>query len=145
MTEIQIEKLMVASPEAAQQLDELMRQLTVNGQKLDVARLQRIIEASGQLYVAKSDGVIVGSVYRVDMHHPVRSKCWMEDLVVDENFRGRGIARQLMETAIAEAPPEMVSVSLNSNIARVQSHKLYLKLGFELREDTRIWLLKLPR
>jgi GNAT superfamily N-acetyltransferase len=145
MAEVVIERLTEASPEAAEQIDELMGQLTKNADRLDVARLERILAATGVLYVARVDGKIVGTVYRVDMHHPVRSKSWIEDLVVDENFRGQGIARRLMETAIAETPPEMVSVSLNSNVARVESHKLYGKLGFEVRDETRIWMRKLPR
>jgi len=142
MAEVVIERLREATPEAAEQLNGLMDQLTKNAQQLDKTRLERILGANGALYVAKADGVIVGTVYRVDMHHPVRSKSWIEDLVVDENYRGQGIARKLMETAIAEAPPEMVSVSLNSNISRVDSHKLYAKLGFEVRDDTRIWMRK---
>lgn len=145
MPEVVIERLQHATPQVAAQIKELLTQLTQNAQPLDVARLERILASTGALYVARDPerDVIVGTVYRVDMHHPVRSKCWIEDLVVDEAYRGQGIAGRLMELAIAEAPSEMVSVSLNSNVARVQSHKLYAKLGFEVREDTRIWLRKL--
>jgi GNAT superfamily N-acetyltransferase len=142
MAEAVIERLTEISPEAIEQLNGLVEQLTSHAeQKLDEPRLQRILAATGALYVAKMDGVIVGTVYRVDMHHPVRSKSWLEDLVVDEKARGMGIARRLMETAISEAPPEVVSIGLNSKVDRVDSHRLYAKLGFEIREDTRIWRL----
>ncbi len=143
MAEIVIEQLKEATPEAVEQISALLGQLTKNAQPLTVERLKRILGATGALYVAKAGEVIVGTVYRVDMHHPVRSKSWIEDLVVDEAYRGQGIAGRLMDMAIAEVPAEMVSINLNSNIARVQSHKLYAKLGFEVREDTRIWQRKL--
>ena len=139
MADMVIERLKQATPEAVEQIGKLLVQLTQHAESLDVARLQLILDAAGALYVARVDGVIVGTVYRVDMHHPVRSKAWIEDLVVDEAHRGQGIARSLMEQAIAETPSEMTSINLNSNVARVQSHKLYAKLGFEVREETRIW------
>ena len=145
MAEVIIERLTESSPQVVEQLNGLIDQLTKNAEKkLDEIRLKRIIAATGMLYVARADGKIVGTVYRVDMHHPVRSKSWLEDLVVDEACRGQGIAQRLMETAIAETPEEMVSIGLNSNVERTGSHRLYAKLGFEVREDTRIWRLKLP-
>jgi GNAT superfamily N-acetyltransferase len=146
MAEIEIEQLVAATPEAVDELNGLVEQLTKNAEvPLDMVRLERILMATGALYVARSEGKIVGTVYRVDMHHPVRSKSWIEDLVVDKDHRGKGIARRLMETAIAEVPAEMVSISLNSNVARVESHQLYQKLGFEVLDETRIWLRRLPR
>ncbi len=139
MAEVTIERLTEATPEAATQMTALLEQLTKHAEKLDLDRLKRILASSGALYVALDDGVIVGTVYRVDMHHPVRSKSWVEDLVVDEGHRGQGIARKLMEMLIADVPEEIVSVNLNSKVDRVDSHRLYAKLGFEVREDTRIW------
>ncbi|HVQ43614.1 MAG TPA: GNAT family N-acetyltransferase [Candidatus Saccharimonadia bacterium] len=144
MADVMIGQLGEASEAAAEQLGALMQQLTANAQPLDVDRLRTIVEASA-LYVAKADGRIIGTVCRIDLRHPVRTKCWIEDLVVDSEFRGQGIARRLMEAAIAGAPEEAVSVNLNSNVARTESHRLYQKLGFAVREETRIWLLKLPR
>ncbi|HEX3082780.1 MAG TPA: GNAT family N-acetyltransferase [Candidatus Saccharimonadia bacterium] len=139
MAEITIERLTEVTPAAVSQLAALVVQLSKSPQPLDEARLGQIIAATGALYVARDGDTIVGTVYRVDMHHLVRSKSWLEDLVVDENYRGQGIARRLMERAIGDTPPEMVSINLNSKLDRVDSHKLYEKLGFEVREDTRIW------
>ena len=142
MAEIVIERLREATPEAVEQISALLGQLTQHAEILTMERLERVLAANGALYVARAGGAIVGTVYRVDMHHPVRSKSWIEDLVVDEAYRGQGIAGRLMAMAMAEAPAEIASINLNSNVARVQSHKLYAKLGFEMREDTRIWQRK---
>lgn len=144
MADVTIEQLTESTPEAAEQLAELLKQLTLNAQPLTVERLQLIVDAPGSLYVARSEGRIVGTVCRLELHHPVRTKCWIEDMVVDEVFRGQGVARRLMERAIAEAPAGADSINLNSNVARVDSHRMYAKLGFEVREDSRIWRLKLP-
>jgi GNAT superfamily N-acetyltransferase len=141
MAEVVIERLTEATSEAAEQIDGLMKQLTEHAEPLDVTRLGLILASPGALYVARADEAIVGMICRVDLHHPVRSKAWVEDLVVDEGYRGQGIARRLFETLIAETPPEIVSLNLNSKVSRVESHRLYAKLGFEVREDSRIWRL----
>jgi len=144
MADAVIERLTEATAEAAQQIDELLGQLTEHAETLDADRLALIVGSPGALYVARVDGVIVGIICRVDLHHPVRSKAWVEDLVVDEKYRGQGIARRLFETLIAEVPSEIVSLNLNSKVSRTDSHRLYSKLGFEVREDSRIWRLVLP-
>jgi GNAT superfamily N-acetyltransferase len=142
MPEALIEQLKEATPEAAVELSGLLKQLTKNAQRLDAARLKEVIEASA-VYVARVDGKIVGTVCRVDLRHLVRTKCWIEDVVVDESARGQGLAHRLMQTAISEAPKDAISVNLNSSMDREQSHHLYEKLGFKLRENTRIWRLEL--
>lgn len=144
MADVVIKQLTQSSAEAADDLNALMPQLTPRAQKLNEDRLTRILANSGALYVAEAEGKIIGTVCRVDMRHPVRTKCWIEDLVVDEAFRGQGIARRLMEAAIIGAPDDATSINLNSNVARVESHRLYQKLGFTVRDETRIWLLPLP-
>jgi ribosomal protein S18 acetylase RimI-like enzyme len=143
MADVIIEQLTEATPEAAKQLESLLEQLTQHAQPLDVKRLQQIIDGSGAVYVARGDGKIVGSVTRLDLRHPVRTRCWIDDLVVDSQWRGQGIAQKLMERAIADAPQDAVSVRLSSKVSRVDSHRLYSKLGFEVREDSRMWTLKL--
>lgn len=58
------------------------------------------------------------------------------DVVVDENYRGLGIAKKLMETLIDMAKGlELVHLSLTSNPnnpKRTAAIKLYEKLGFKL-------------
>lgn len=142
MAEVVIERLTQASAQSAEQIGTLLRQLTEHAEPLDMQRLELIVSSPGALYVALDGDKIVGTICRVDLHHPVRSKAWIEDLVVDEAYRGQGIARRLFETLIAETPSNIVSINLNSKVSRVDSHRLYAKLGFEVREDSRIWRLK---
>jgi GNAT superfamily N-acetyltransferase len=120
-----------------------MKQLSSRPEPLDEVRLRQILAGDTAVYVARVDGRIVGSVSRLEMRHPVRTNCWIEDLVVDENYRGMKIAQRLMEMAVAEAPAEAVNIGLSSKVERAGSHRLYEKLGFVERDDSHMWRLKL--
>ena len=56
---------------------------------------------------------------------------------VDENYRGQGIARTMMEYAINYAKENGVyRMELTSSNYREAAHKLYLSLGFEKRDSS---------
>lgn len=143
MADAVIEELTEASETAAEQIAALLPQLTERQQGIDVDRLSRVLATPGALYVARLDGVIVGMVQRVDVHHVVRMKSWIEDFVVDEAVRGMGIATDLLIAAVAGAPQGTLSINLTSKSDRSDSHRLYAKLGFELRDNATLWRLGL--
>lgn len=145
MADVTIEQLTEATREAAVQIAALLPQLTERARGIDEVRLADVLATPGAVYVALADGIIVGMVQRVDVHHVVRMKSWIEDFVVDQNWRGQGIASRLLEAAVAGAPAESASVNLTSKVSRPDSHRLYAKLGFKLREEATIWRLNLPR
>jgi ribosomal protein S18 acetylase RimI-like enzyme len=90
------------------------------------------------LLIARLDGndsTIVGmltiSLYRV----PTGGRSIVEDLVVDTNFRNKGIAKALVLSAIEIAREAGANgVSLTSNPQRVEANQLYLRMGFQKRE-----------
>jgi GNAT superfamily N-acetyltransferase len=143
MTDAVIERLAQATSEAAEQISTLLPQLTPRQEGITVERLARVLAGPGAVYVARLEGVIVGMIQRVDVSHIVRTKSWIEDFVVDEAVRGQGIASKLLETAIAGAPAEAASINLTSRQARTESHRVYTKFGFELRNDDTVWRLNL--
>jgi len=143
MADAVIERLTEVSVQAVEQIGGLLTQLTTSAEMLTPERLGRVLAMPGGVYVARVQGRIVGTVQRVDVSHSVRTKCWIEDFVVDEAFRGQGIATRLLETAIAEAPAEAGSINLTSNLTRVSSHRVYARLGFKMRDDTTLWRLGL--
>ena len=54
-------------------------------------------------------------------------------LVIDENFRGRGAGKLLVERAERWAKEKhMKSVCLRSNIVRKEAHRFYQQLGYEI-------------
>ncbi|GAC1370224.1 MAG: hypothetical protein NVSMB39_2860 [Candidatus Saccharimonadales bacterium] len=143
MTDAVIELLTEATPEAAQQISQLLPQLTPRAAGINVDRLARVLETPGELFVARMNGVIVGMVQRVDVMHLVRAKSWIEDFVVDEAARGQGVATRLLQEAIDGAPAEIASINLTSSVTREDSHRVYAKLGFKRRVGTTIWRLPL--
>ena len=82
---------------------------------------------------------------------PTGKKAWIEDVVVDESYRGKGIGQMLMNFAVDYVKQMKVSVlMLTSNPSRIAANKLYVKLGFEKKETNvyrfviRISLLQKP-
>jgi GNAT superfamily N-acetyltransferase len=143
MTEAAIERLTAASPDAVEQIAVLLPQLTPRAEGIDMDRLKQVIATPGGVYVARIEGKIVGIIQRVDVHHVVRTKSWIEDFVVDEAFRGQGIATSLLQAAIDDVPAESTSINLTSSASRTSSHKVYAKFGFALRENATVWRLNL--
>jgi GNAT superfamily N-acetyltransferase len=144
MATVTIEQLNTSTTQDAEQIAALLPQLTEHHEGITPDRLAQVITTPGAVYVARSEGRIVGMIQRVDVSHVVRMKSWIEDFVVDENSRGQGIATMLLEAAIAGAPVETASINLTSKSTRANSHRLYAKLGFELREDATLWRLARP-
>jgi ribosomal protein S18 acetylase RimI-like enzyme len=76
-------------------------------------------------------GILCLAVYRV----PTGVRSMIEDVVVDENMRGRGIGRALVEHALALARAAGADgAALTSNPQRQAANKLYQSMGFELRK-----------
>lgn len=66
---------------------------------------------------------------------PTGTKAWIEDVVIDAPFRGKGLGRLLLEHLIAEARRlKAVSINLTSRPKRQAANRLYQSLGFEQRE-----------
>lgn len=76
-------------------------------------------------------GMLTISLYRV----PTGLRAIVEDVAVDSNFRRKGIARALMQTAIDFARACGANgIALTSNPKREAANRLYLSMGFERRE-----------
>lgn len=59
----------------------------------------------------------------------------IEDVVVDEAYRGKGLGEKIMRRLIAEAKKlKLEEVGLTSRPSRVAANALYKKLGFSQRE-----------
>lgn len=122
--------------EATQRLVPLLGAHKVPPTRADLKALTQS-EAS-RLLVARypdKNGSIVGilclTVYRV----PTGLRSIIEDVVVDENMRRRGIGEALMQRAIQLAREAGVEgISLTSNPGREAANKLYQSMGFELRK-----------
>lgn len=96
-----------------------------------------------RLLVAWADGEIVGSLTLVLVRIPTGLRAIIEDVVVDERSRGQGVGRALNEAALEVARAAgAVTVDLTSRPTREAANRLYLSLGFEVR-DTNVYRYKL--
>lgn len=144
MTEIRIEYLEKATAEAVAELNSLMKQLTTDPVPLTTRRLQMLLDAGTQIVVARDDERIVGTASVVVMRQPRGDKGWIEDVVVDDGYRGQGIARKLL----AEATDcgwrlGCRSLNMSSKPGREVAQRLYESMGFTKR-DTATYRLDPP-
>jgi ribosomal protein S18 acetylase RimI-like enzyme len=71
------------------------------------------------------------AVFRI----PTGLRAWIEDVVVDEAARGRGVGAALTRAAIAVAGDRGArTVDLTSRPSREAANRLYQRLGFVERE-----------
>ena len=94
-----------------------------------------------QLLVARVDGEIVGALTLVVFPIPSGLRAWIEDVVVDEVARGRGVGAALTQQAVRLARAAGArTVDLTSRPSREAANKLYERLGFRLR-DSKVYRL----
>ena len=91
--------------------------------------------ADTALFLARIDGVIVGSLTLAFYRIPTGMKAWIEDVVVDDAARGHGVGRLLSEAAVDEARRRGAkNVSLTSRPSRDVANRLYQRIGFSQYE-----------
>ena len=91
------------------------------------------------LFVARVDGVILGSLTLAFYRIPTGTKAWIEDVVVDADARGHGVGELLNRSALDEARSRGAKdVSLTSRPSREAANRLYQRIGFEPR-DTNVY------
>jgi ribosomal protein S18 acetylase RimI-like enzyme len=80
-------------------------------------------------------GDVVGTLTLVMFRTPTGTRALIEDVVVDEAARGRGIGEALTVEALDRARAAGAkAVDLTSRPAREAANRLYQNLGFEQRE-----------
>jgi ribosomal protein S18 acetylase RimI-like enzyme len=111
----------------------LIPQLSSSSPPPSTDELRAIVESPDSvLFVARLDGSIVGSLTLAFYRIPTGLKAWIEDVVVDDVARGRGVGEALNRAAIAEAADRGAkNVSLTSRSSREAANRLYRRLGFE--------------
>lgn len=86
------------------------------------------------LIVAQEDEKIVGMGMLFLMQKLGKKKAFMEDVVVADSQRGKGLGKTIVEKLIDVAKKrEVNSIELTSNEKRVAANGLYLNLGFNKR------------
>ena len=80
-------------------------------------------------------GMLTVGIY----YSPTGGKAWIEDVVVDEAFRGQGLSKLLVAHAIQFVESKQIPLlMLTSNPTRVAANKLYQAMGFG-RKETNVY------
>ena len=110
------------------------------------ALVDLVASESSRLLIARypdETGSIVGALCLVIYRVPTGPRATVEDVIVDDDARGRGIGEALMQRAISIARTAgAASLALTSNPRRAAANRLYQRLGFSKR-DTNAYILKL--
>ncbi len=114
----------------------LMPQLSSSCPAPTREHLQAILDAkSVVLLMAREDCKLVGSLSLAYFRVPTGILGWIEDVVVDESMRGRGIGEALTRRALEIAKELGVkTVDLTSRPSREAANRLYQRVGFEPRK-----------
>ena len=125
-----------ASEEVVRELNALLPQLSSSAAPLNLDTLTEMLASNAiTLFVARDDERLVGTLTLAVFPIPTGLRAWIEDVVVSQDSRGRGVGAALTNAAVALATERGVrSIDLTSRPSRQAANALYVKLGFELRQ-----------
>jgi ribosomal protein S18 acetylase RimI-like enzyme len=125
------------------ELNELLPQLSSSALPLGEAELRAIIDSDAtHILTAREDGRLLGALTLVAFRIPTGVRSWIEDVIVNEADRGRGVAQALLETAVELARTlQAKTLDLTSRPEREAANRLYRRVGFEQRA-TNVYRLK---
>lgn len=115
---------------------ELIQQLTSKKISFDSRDYNSLISYKNcSLYLAmdlSENRKTIGMVAVVQFIVPTSKHARIEDLVVDQKYRGRGIGKKLMQAAIDSLKESgAIHIELTSNSQREAANRLYQNLGFK--------------
>lgn len=141
---VEITEATEVTAELVEAFERLTSQLSSSSPPPSAEALEAVATSDAtRLLVARSDGAIVGSLTLVLVRIPTGLRAIIEDVVVDERSRGQGVGRALNEHALEVARAAgAVTVDLTSRPSRDAANRLYLSLGFEVR-DTNVYRYRL--
>ena len=105
--------------------------------------IREIVEAQANTVLVARDSRnsrrIVGLLTLVVFRIPTGVRAWIEDVVVDEAVRGRGVGEALSQEAVRRAVGLGArTVELTSRPSREAANRLYQRLGF-VRRDSNVY------
>ncbi|MCP3938690.1 MAG: GNAT family N-acetyltransferase [Actinomycetia bacterium] len=136
MSDVEVEICEVADDEVVEAFARLIPQLSRSAPPPDAETLQNIVDHDAcTLLLARDAGTIVGSMTLVVFPIPTGVRAWIEDVVVDDAARGKGVGATLNLAAIEIASGlGAKTVDLTSRPSREAANRLYRRLGFVERE-----------
>jgi len=136
---VRIETATEVTPELEQALARLLPQLNATLPVPTLERLQAIMaDPAVTLLVVKDDGAIIATATVIVYTTPFWIKARLDEVVVDQNARGRGVGEALVNACLDVARQKRAQVAeLQSGRgpAREVANRLYQRMGFQLRDS----------
>ncbi len=100
------------------------------------AEIQEIVDSEAViLLMARDEGKLVGMLSLIVFRIPTGVRGWIEDVVVDQGTRGKGVGEALTRAALDRAKELGVkTVDLTSRPSREAANRLYQRVGFQPRQ-----------
>ncbi|MBW7918099.1 MAG: GNAT family N-acetyltransferase [Anaerolineales bacterium] len=139
-----VELISAATDELLDALARLIPQLKISSPRLTRDVLTALVSSDASTLLAARDdsGQIVGALTLVVYRAPTGVRARIEDVVVDEAARGRGIAVELVRRALEIARQKGADgIALTSNPRRESANRLYQKVGFK-KWETNVYFYK---
>lgn len=140
---MEIKRLTEATEQAAQDLSSLASVLHSDRREMTVKSLQEVVaDKNIQLMVAVEEDRIIGMGANYIIHKIASKKCYLEDLIVDESYRGKGVGSKLLQALIDSARAEGVrTLEFMTATHRTDAHRFYEKIGF-VKKDQYVYKMK---
>ena len=132
----QVNAVKYANEELLAQVNQLLSQLSTSAPAMSLSQLKEFLDSSAvTLFIATDEGRTIGMLTLAMFPIPTGIRAWIEDVVVDDEARGRGAGELLTLTAVEHAKRHgAVTVDLTSRPSREAANRLYKKVGFVARE-----------
>ncbi len=117
-------------------VNELLPELSASAGPVSEEDLKAILRnPSVNLLLAQENGVVYGTLTLVVFPIITGNRAWVEDVVVVEGARGRGVGKRLTNAAVKMAEElGAKTVDLTSRPSREVANSLYKSVGFKQRE-----------
>jgi len=139
-----IEEIKTFSPEIHRFVCRLIQQLLPNRNVPSEEAFRDMLDSEHtHLFVIQdAEGTWVGMLSVGIYRTPSGCKAWIEDVVIDEAYRGRGYGKMIVEYAIGFIRnSDADSISLTTNPSRIAANHMYQSLGFE-KYETNVYKMK---
>ncbi len=130
-----IKEIKKTTPVLHSRILSLLKQLTEKEISFTLDDFNSIVNSENSILIGAFDSnKLVGILTLVVIQIPTSTNGRIEDVVVDKNYRGKGIGEKLTLEAIRVGKKLKLSkLLLTSNPKRIGANKLYQKIGFQLK------------
>ena len=136
MAEIVVEPCKLLTPEIFAAVSSLIKALSTTARVPTWNEIDEVVTSpTTTLFLARDGSEIVGMLTLILVRIPTGLRGHIEDVVVAETHRKKGIGKALTQHAIAVTKTKGTrTLDLTSRASREAANRLYQRLGFKLRD-----------